>query len=107
MNNKFVNNFNDYLKTNTKTSYNDKYLKHTDIKKNYDYINYHNNYTELLEKNYGNKLLIDKNLNNCLYNKNKILDINNYKKKIYIKKNITNTTYSNSPFIYDNYNYFI
>ena len=103
----FVNNFNDYLKKNTKESYNDKYFKNSNLKKNFNSINYSDNYSELLKKKYGNNLIINNNNNKSLCNYTKILDINNYKKCSCLKSDINGTKYSNNPFEYDNFHYLI
>ena len=102
---KFVNNFNDYLKENPNMSYNIKHLKDKNNEKYFDKISYSKNYNDLLRKNYGNNLLIEKTKTRCFSNNNNILDINNYIKKSSYKSDIYNNKYSNSPFEFDNFHY--
>lgn len=102
---KFVNNFNDYLSEDTNMSYNIKDLKNKDTEKNFDRISYSKNYNDLLEKKYGNNLLIEKTKIECLSNNNNILDKNNYIKQSCYKSDIYYNKYSNSPFEFDNFHY--
>ena len=50
MNKEFVNNFNDYLRKDTNTSYNNKYLNNKTHENSLNKINYSNNYNDLLKK---------------------------------------------------------
>lgn len=105
MNKEFVNNFNDYLRKDTNTSYNNKYLNNKTHENSVNKINYSNNYNDLLKKNYGNNILIEKDKTRCLSNNNSILDTSNYKKTSCFKSDINSCKYSNSPFEFDNYYY--
>ena len=102
---KFVNNFNDYLREDTNMSYNIKHFKDKDNEKYFDKLSYSKNYNDILRKNYGNNLLIEKTKTRCLSNNNNILDINNYIKQSSYKSDIYNNKYSNSPFEFDNFHY--
>lgn len=99
----FVNNFNDYLRTDTKNSYNSKYLTEKNNVTSFDTIDYSKNYKNLLNNNYGNNLLIENNNIKFLSDTSKILDKNNYNKNS-CHKSYTNK-YTNSPFEYDTYFY--
>lgn len=105
MNKEFVNNFNDYLRKDTNTSYNNKYLNNKTNENSLNKINYSNHYNDLLKKNYGNNILIEKDKRRCLSNDNSILDTSNYKKTSCFKSDINSCKYSNSPFEFDNYYY--
>ena len=105
MNKEFVNNFNDYLRKDTNTSYNNKYLDNRTNENSFNKINYSNHFNDLLKKNYGNNILIEKDKTRCLSNDNSILDTSNYKKTSCLKSDINSCKYSNSPFEFDNYYY--
>lgn len=105
MNKEFVNYFNDYLRKDTNTSYNNKYLDNRTNENSFNKINYSNHFNDLLKKNYGNNVLIENDKTRCLSNNNSILDVNNYKKNSCYKSDINSCKYSNSPFEFDNFYY--